>query len=128
MLGEQGAVNAMLGWFGLGPYQMVNNLFGSVVGYLTLVMPLVLLLQLFSLAAAFSFVLAFGDLISPQVLGGSNPPTLSILIVDQVRGGLQWSRAAVIAVVMVATLVGAVSPAMAASYGGKSNSRKGGCR
>ena len=48
MLGDEGVVNAFLGWFGIGPIQMINNLFGSVVGYLTLVMPLVLLLQLFS--------------------------------------------------------------------------------
>ena len=154
LLGDQGAVNAVLGWIGLGPFQMINNLFGSVIGYLTLVMPLVLLLQLFSLAAvdrrlieaahnlgcgpaltiwrvvipasktglvlaaAFAFVLAFGDLISPQVLGGSNPPTLSTLIVGQVRGGLQWPRAAAIALVMVVTLVVVVSTAMALSYGG----------
>ena len=155
MLGDEGVVNAVFGWFGAGPVQMTNNLFGSVVGYLTLVMPLVLLLQLFSisgidrrlieagqnlgctpmktvfrvvipaarngivLAAAFAFVLSFGDLISPQVLGGSNPPTLSILIVDQVRGGLQWPRASVIAVMMVLTLVLVVSAAMAFAYGGR---------
>jgi len=154
MLGDEGVVNAFLGWFGFGPIQMINNLFGSVVGYLTLVMPLVLLLQLFSfagvdrrlieagqnlgcnprktvfrvaipaarngivLAAAFAFVLSFGDLISPQVLGGSNPPTMSILIVDQVRGGLQWPKASVIAVIMVFTLLAAVSAAMAFVYGG----------
>jgi ABC-type spermidine/putrescine transport system permease subunit I len=70
------------------------------------------------LAAAFAFVLSFGDLISPQVLGGSNPPTLSILIVDQVRGGLQWPRASVIAVMMVFTLVTVVSAVMAFVYGG----------
>lgn len=154
MLGDAGVVNTVLGWLGLGPVQMINNLFGSVAGYLTLVMPLVLLLQLFSiagidrrlieashnlgctpartvfrvvipaarngivLAAAFAFVLSFGDLISPQVLGGSNPPTLSILIVDQVRGGLQWPRASVIAVMMVATLVAVVSAGLAVAYGG----------
>lgn len=154
MLGDEGVVNAFLGWFGLGPAQMINNLFGSVIGYLTLVMPLVLLLQLLSisavdrrlieagqnlgcssaktifrviipaakngivLAAAFAFVLSFGDLISPQVLGGSNPPTLSILIVDQVRGGLQWPRASVIALMMVFTLALVVSAAMAFAYGG----------
>ncbi len=159
MLGDEGVVNAFLGWFGLGPVQMINNLFGSVVGYLTLVMPLVLLLQLFSfagvdrrlieagqnlgcnprktvfrvaipaarngivLAAAFAFVLSFGDLISPQVLGGSNPPTLSILIVDQVRGGLQWPKASVIAVMMVFTLVMVVSAAMAFVYGGARRGR-----
>lgn len=159
MLGDEGVVNALLGLVGIGPLQMTNNLAGTVVGYLTLVMPLVLLLQLFSiagvdrrlieagrnlgcgpvatvfrvvvpaarngivLAAAFAFVLSFGDLISPQVLGGSNPPTLSTLLVDQVRGGLQWPRAAVIAVVMVATLVVVVSAAMAAAYGGRRGGR-----
>ncbi len=160
MLGDEGVLNAMLGWLGLGPFQMINNLFGSVVGYLTLVMPLVLLLQLFSisgidrrlieaahnlgcnpfqtvfrviipgarngivLAATFAFVLSFGDLISPQVLGGSNPPTLSILIVDQVRGGLQWPRASVIAVMMVVTLGVLVSLAMAFVYGGSTKRAK----
>ncbi len=155
MLGDEGVVNDTLGLIGLGPLQMTNNLFGSVIGYLTLVMPLVLLLQLFSisavdrrlieagrnlgcgpvavifrviipaarngivLAAAFAFVLSFGDLISPQVLGGSNPPTLSILIVNQVRGGLQWPRASVIAVTMVITLLAVVSAAMALAYGVK---------
>ncbi len=161
MLGDEGVVNAIFGWFDIGPVQMINNLFGSVVGYLTLVMPLVLLLQLFSisgidrrlieagqnlgcspaktvfrvvvpaarngivLAAAFAFVLSFGDLISPQVLGGSNPPTLSILIVDQVRGGLQWPKASVIAVMMVFTLVLVVSAAMAFAYGGGRTRGKG---
>lgn len=153
MLGDEGVVNAVLGAIGFGPFQMINNLFGSVVGYLTLTLPLVLLLQLFSiamidrrlieaaqnlgcsqlqtihrvvipaalngivLAAAFAFVLSFGDLISPQVLGGSNPPTLSILIVDQVRGGLQWPRAAVIAIMMVVTLVTIVAAAIGLAYG-----------
>ena len=155
MLGDEGIVNAFLGWFGIGPLRMTNDLFGSVIGYLTLVMPLVLLLQLFSvaavdrrlieagqnlgcsplktvfrvvipaarngivLAAAFAFVLSFGDLISPQVLGGSNPPTLSILIVDQVRGGLQWPRASAIALMMVITLMVVVAAAMRLAYGGE---------
>lgn len=159
MLGEQGVVNDVLALAGIGPLQMTNNLAGTIVGYLTLVMPLVLLIQLFSiagvdrrlieaghnlgcgalaaifrvvvpaarngivLAAAFAFVLCFGDLISPQVLGGSNPPTLSTLLVGQVRGGLQWPRAAVIAVMMVATLVLVVSTAMAVAYGGRRRGR-----
>ena len=153
MLGDNGLVNATFERIGLGPWPMTNNLFGMVVGHLTLVLPLVVLLQLFSiaaidrklieaahnlgcnqvqtiyrvvipgarngivLAAAFAFVLSFGDLISAQVLGGSNPPTLAILIVDQIRGGLQWPRAAVIATVMVATLIVVVSAALAFAYG-----------
>lgn len=154
MLGDNGVVNDLLGHAGAGPLIMTNNLFGMVVGHLTLVMPLVLLLQIFSisaidrrlieaahnlgsnqlqtvyrvvipgarngivLAAAFAFVLSFGDLISAQVLGGSNPPTLAILIVDQIRGGLQWPRAAVIANVMVVTLIVVVALSISLAYGG----------
>lgn len=152
LLGDNGAVNSLLAHLDLGPFSMTNNLFGTVVGYMTLVFPLVLILQLLSLAfvdrrlieaahnlgcgrlrtvflvvvpsariglvlaAAFAFVLSFGDFVSPQVLGGSNPPTLSLLIVDQVRGGSQWPRASVIAVVMVVTLLAVVSCAMMLAY------------
>jgi spermidine/putrescine transport system permease protein len=56
-------------------------------------------------SAALAFVLAFGDYISPQFLGGSNPPTLSILIADQVKSGNNWPRASVVAVVMIITLM-----------------------
>jgi spermidine/putrescine transport system permease protein len=160
MLGDNGVINAIFGHAGVGPWTMTNNLFGMVVGHLTLVLPLVLLLQIFSiaaidrrlieaahnlgsnqlqtvyrvvipgarngivLAAAFAFVLSFGDLISAQVLGGSNPPTLAILIVDQIRGGLQWPRAAVIANVMVVTLIVVVALAISFAYGRSSQSGK----
>lgn len=162
MLGDNGVVNSLFSFAGLGPWTMTNNLFGLVVGHLTLVLPLVVLLQLFSiaaidrrlieaahnlgsnhlrtvyrvvipgarngivLAAAFAFVLSFGDLISAQVLGGSNPPTLAILIVDQIRGGLQWPRAAVIASVMVVTLITVVAIAIGFSYGNSARTRKAG--
>lgn len=162
MLGDNGVVNSALGIAGIGPWTMTNNLFGMVVGHLTLVLPLVVLLQLFSiaaidrrlieaahnlgsshlrtvyrvvipgarngivLAAAFTFVLSFGDLISAQVLGGSNPPTLAILIVDQIRGGLQWPRAAVIATVMVVTLIAVVAAAIAFAYSNSPQRRKAG--
>jgi spermidine/putrescine transport system permease protein/putrescine transport system permease protein len=56
------------------------------------------------LAAATTFVLAFGDYVSPLLLTASNPPTLSILIVDTVKSGSQWPRASVIAVTMMLTL------------------------
>jgi ABC-type spermidine/putrescine transport system permease subunit I len=120
---------------------MVNNLFGTLVGYLTLVLPLVVLLQLFSLAyvdrnlieaahnlgcsalrtvfqviipaarvglvlaATFAFILSFGDYVSPSLLGGSKPPTLSILIVDVVKSGANWPEASVVAVTMAVTLL-----------------------
>lgn len=48
-LSDNGIINAALAWIGLGPYGMLNNLFGTMVGYLTLTFPLVVLLQLFSL-------------------------------------------------------------------------------
>ncbi|NIR31507.1 MAG: ABC transporter permease [Gammaproteobacteria bacterium] len=152
MLGDNGVINVALGYVGLGPFQMIDNLFGTVVGYLTLVFPLILVLQLLSLsfvdrrlieaahnlgcgglrvvlvvvvpaarvglvlAAAFAFVLSFGDFVSPQTLGGSNPPTLSLLVVEQIRGAFHWPRASVIAVVMVATLLSVIAASMALAY------------
>lgn len=44
--------------------------------------------------ALFCFILSFGDFISPYYLGGSSPPTLSILIIDTTKSGQQWPRAA----------------------------------
>jgi len=50
VLTGNGIINSLLEVVGLGPFAMVNNAVGSMFGYLTLVMPLVVLLQLFSLA------------------------------------------------------------------------------
>ena len=55
-------------------------------------------------AALFCFILSFGDFVSPYYLGGSRPPTLSILIVDTTKSGQQWPRAAVVAITMIVTL------------------------
>lgn len=153
ILTGDGMVNAVFGFLGLGPFDMVNNLFGTVVGYLTLVLPLVILLQLFSLAyvdrnlieaahnlrcgairtvfqviipaakiglvlaATFAFILSFGDYVSPTLLGGSKPPTLSILIVDVVKSGANWPEASVIAVVMSITLLAVCFAALIFAYG-----------
>jgi spermidine/putrescine transport system permease protein len=153
ILTGNGIVNAALGYIGLGPFDMVNNLFGTLVGYLTLVLPLVILLQLFSLAyvdrnlieaahnlrcnairtvfqviipsakvglvlaATFAFILSFGDYVSPTLLGGSKPPTLSILIVDVVKSGANWPEASVIAVMMSVTLLAVVFAALIFAYG-----------
>lgn len=57
------------------------------------------------LAATFSFVLTFGDFIAPSLLGGGRPPTMSILIIDTVKSESNWPGAAVVAEVMIATLV-----------------------
>ena len=155
VLSESGILNAFFGFLGFGPVEMLNTLFGTVVGYLTLCLPLVILLQLFSLAnvdrslieaahnlgcgrirtvflvivpsakvglilaATFAFILCFGDFVSPVSLGGSKPPTLSILIVDTVKQGNHWPRAAVIAVTMVITLVAVAFTALYFAYGNR---------
>jgi spermidine/putrescine transport system permease protein len=56
------------------------------------------------LAATTCFLLAFGDYVSPVFMSGSNPPTLSILIVDTVKSGSQWPRASVVGVCMLLVL------------------------
>jgi len=152
ILAESGVINAMLGYIGLGPYVMLNTKFGTIVGYMTLTLPLVIILQTFSLAnidrslveaahnlgcrpwrtifrvvlplartgliiaAVFCFILSFGDFVSPYYLGGSKPPTLPILIVDTVKSGQQWPRAAVVAVVMMVTLFVVAFGGIAAAY------------
>ena len=153
VISDNGILNTVFGHLGFGPVEMLNTLFGTVVGYLTLCLPLVILLQLFSLAnvdrslieaahnlgcgrirtiflvivpsakvglilaATFTFILCFGDFVSPVSLGGSKPPTLSILIVDTVKQGNHWPRAAVVAVTMVATLIVVAFTALYFAYG-----------
>ncbi|XDZ65220.1 ABC transporter permease [Alphaproteobacteria bacterium LSUCC0684] len=152
ILAESGVINAVLGYIGLGPYVMLNTKFGTIIGYMTLTLPLVIILQTFSLAnidrslveaahnlgcrpwrtifrvvlplartgliiaAVFCFILSFGDFVSPYYLGGSKPPTLPILIVDTVKSGQQWPRAAVVAVVMMVTLFIVAFAGIAAAY------------
>ncbi|MFK8079474.1 MAG: ABC transporter permease [Granulosicoccus sp.] len=140
ILAETGVVNSMLAIIGLGPFTMLNTAFGTLVGYMTLVLPLLVILQTLSMSqidrnlveaahnlgcgrlrtvfsvivplaktglivgALFCFILSFGDFISPYYLGGSTPPTLSILIIDTTKSGQQWPRAAVVAICMMTTL------------------------
>jgi len=152
LLAERGPINAVIGWIGLGPFTMLNSGFGAMVGYLTLVLPLVVILQTFSLAAVdrnlieaaqnlgakakdvlfrvivpsakvglivgftFAFILSFGDFVSPFYLGGSKPPTLSILIIDTTKSGQQWPRAAVVAIMMIGTLFAVAFAAVGLAY------------
>ena len=152
ILAESGVVNALLAHVGLGPYTMLNTKFGTLVGYMTLTLPLVVVLQTFALAnidrnlvqaahnlgcsparaiyavivplaktglivaALFCFILSFGDFVSPYYLGGSKPPTLPILIIDTTKSGQQWPRAAVVAVVMMLTLISIAFAALALAY------------
>lgn len=48
-LSDAGIVNAFLAHMGIGPFGMLNNTFGTLVGLVTLCLPLVILLQVFSL-------------------------------------------------------------------------------
>jgi spermidine/putrescine transport system permease protein len=147
-----GLINHVIEPFGLGPVAVLGSSIGTVIGYLTLTMPLVVLLQSLALgaidvrlieaahnlrcgrlstiltvilpsaraglvlAAALAFVLCFGDYISPQFLGGSRPPTLSILIADQVKSGNNWPRASVVAVLMIATLMTVLGAMLRVGY------------
>jgi spermidine/putrescine transport system permease protein len=152
LLAQAGIVNEILGYVGLGPYTMLNTMFATLVGYLTLTLPLVIILQTLSMAnidknlieashnlgggrirtiisvilpsakigliigALFCFILSFGDFVSPYYLGGSKPPTLPILIIDTTKSGQQWPRAAVIAVVMMVTLMTVAFGAIKLAY------------
>ena len=151
-LNDNGIINVLLGHIGIGPFSMLYTFFGTLVGYLTLCLPLAVVLQLISLsnvdrnlieaahnlgcgrlrtvfaviiplakigiiiAALFCFILSFGDFVSPYYLGGSKPPTLSILIIDTTKSGQQWPRAAVIAVTMIVTLFVIMFTAVATAY------------
>jgi ABC-type spermidine/putrescine transport system permease subunit I len=68
------------------------------------------------LGAVFTFILSFGDFVSPYYLGGSKPPTLSILIIDTTKSGQQWPRAAVVAVTMIITLLAIMFASVSAAY------------
>src|SRR5690554_7210 len=147
-----GILNSLLALIGVEPILILNTTSATVVGFLTLTMPLVILIQTFAiasvdqrlieaaynlgcshgrtlftvlfpsarigliLAGTFAFVLSFGDYISPALLGGSRPPTLSILLTDQVKSGNHWPRAAVVAVTMILTLLTVVLGMLALAY------------
>lgn len=151
-LSDAGILNAAFAYVGLGPFPMLNNAFGVIVGMVTLTLPLVILLQTFSLnfvnrdlieaahnlrcgrlrtvfaviapsakvglviAALFAFILSFGDFVSPLYLGGGNPPTLSIMITDFTKSGQQWPRAAVVAIMMIVTLLTTAFAAITYAY------------
>ncbi|MEL6522581.1 MAG: ABC transporter permease [Pseudomonadota bacterium] len=50
ILAETGVLNGAFGLVGLGPYTLLNTAIGTLVGYLTLVLPLVLILQTVTMA------------------------------------------------------------------------------
>ena len=152
ILAQQGVINAGFSFLGLGPYTMLNTKFGTMIGYLTLCLPLAIILQTFTMAqidkrlveaahnlgcgrlravftvviplaktglvvaAVFCFILSFGDFVAPYYLGGSKPPTLSIMIIDTSKSGQQWPRAAVVAIMMIVTLLTVAFSAIGYAY------------
>jgi spermidine/putrescine transport system permease protein/putrescine transport system permease protein len=140
VLSPSGIVNVVFQWLGLPAADLLGGAFSLYVGLLTLTLPVVTLILVFSmsgldrnqleaarnlgasgfqvltqvtlpaiksglgLAGVTAFLMSFGDYASPVFLTGSNPPTLSILIVDTVKSGSQWPRASVVGVSMLAIL------------------------
>lgn len=154
-LSDNGVINATLSLVSIPAIPMLNNTFGSLVGYLTLCLPLVILIQIMGLvqidrnlieaarnlranpirtlfevvlpamksslivAWLFAFILSFGDFVSPTYLGGGASPTLSNLIIDTTKSGQQWPRAAVVAIMMILSLLGTSLLAIGLAYRGK---------
>lgn len=152
LLAENGVLNAVFRAIGIGTVTMLNTKFATIVGYLTLCLPLAVILLTLTLAnidrrlveaahnlgcgrlrtiatvilplaktglivsAVFTFILSFGDFVAPYYMGGSKPPTLSILIVDTVKSGQQWPRSAVVALMMIATLLAVALSAIGIAY------------
>ena len=138
---ENGVFNKFLGLFGIPTESLLNSKFAILIGYVTLTLPIVIVIQSVSLLSMnktlinagynlgcgpariltsvilpsakpgivigflFAFIFSFGDFVSPTYLGGGKFITLSILIADTVKSGQQWPRAAVVAVVMILTLL-----------------------
>lgn len=48
-LSDNGIINGLFAGVGMGPFPLLNTVFATMIGYLTLTFPLVVLLQLFSL-------------------------------------------------------------------------------
>ncbi|QUS59026.1 ABC transporter permease [Pseudovibrio brasiliensis] len=140
-LTDNGVISNLLAAIGLETGSLLSSKFAMQVGYVTLTLPLVVVIQSISmlsfdrtlinaaynlgcgpvrvffsvllpgtragliLGALFAFIFSFGDFVSPTYMGGGKFPTLAILITDTVKSGQQWPRAAVIAIVMIGTLL-----------------------
>jgi spermidine/putrescine transport system permease protein len=68
------------------------------------------------LGALFAFIFSFGDFVTATYLGGGKFTTLSILIADTVKSGQQWPRAAVVAIMMIVTLLVTALGSIAYAY------------
>jgi len=153
-LSDNGIINSALSLLGLDRIPMLNTAGGTLIGFLTLCLPLVVLIQVMGMsqidrslieaarnlragpwrtvyevimpamkaslvvAWLFAFILCFGDFVSPVYLGGGASPTLSTLITDTTKSGQQWPRAAVVAIMMIVTLMATSLVAVRYAYRG----------
>lgn len=83
ILAESGVINAMLGGVGLGPYTMLNTKFGTIIGYLTLTLPLVVILQTVALANVDRTLIQ-----AARNLGCSAGRTITAVILPAAKAGL----------------------------------------
>lgn len=83
ILAESGVINALIGNIGLGPYTMLNTKFGTIIGYLTLTLPLVVILQTVSLANVDRNLIQ-----AAQNLGCSPWRTIRAVIIPSAKAGL----------------------------------------
>ena len=83
VLAESGPLNAILGDIGLGPYTMLNTKFGTIVGYMTLTLPLALILQTVSLANIDRRLIE-----AAQNLGCGSLRVITAIIIPSARTGL----------------------------------------
>ncbi|MFZ7094237.1 ABC transporter permease [Primorskyibacter sp. 2E233] len=58
-----------------------------------------------TLGLLFAFLLSYAEFVSASYLGGGTFQTLPILVTDLVRAGQQWPRAAVVSLLMIASLL-----------------------
>jgi len=153
-LSDNGIINSVLSSVGLDRLPMLNTPAATLIGFLTLCLPLVVLIQVMGMsqidrslieaarnlragpcrtvyevimpamkaslvvAWLFAFILCFGDFVSPVYLGGGASPTLSTLITDTTKSGQQWPRAAVVAIMMIVTLMATSLVAVRYAYRG----------
>ena len=83
ILAESGVVNAVIGQVGLGPFTMLNTPIGTVIGYMTLTLPLVLILQTVALANVDRNLIQ-----ASHNLGCSPARTVTAVIIPAAKTGL----------------------------------------
>ena len=87
ILSNEGILNSGFAVVGVGPFDMLNGSFSTIVGFFTLAFPLVILLQLFSLSSVDrSIIEAAHNLRCGRIM------TIFLIIVPGARGGTDPRR------------------------------------